>query len=115
MKKSGLFCLLIILLFVCGCGKAGTIGENSEKLIEIKDKDFIMSSGNFIYYKDKGKDFYGYMEGGELIELIPVKAAQEITFRGITGSFEITYCTYGEESWILNQENLPFMAGGSGI
>lgn len=114
MKKLRLFFCLFLLVFACGCGKAAAIGEDAEKLLEIKDKDVIETDGNYVHYWDNGEEFYGLMKEDEFIELVPEKietVSRELTFRGITGPFGITYATYEGENRIEDKENLPFMVG----
>lgn len=115
MKKIRLLFCLFLFALVCGCEKPAAIGEDLEKLLVIEDKDNIQSFGNFVYYfnqeQDKDVEFYGYMKGDELIELEPKTASGEVTFQGVTGSFEITYCTYEGKSWITDQANLPVTVG----
>lgn len=114
MKKRkwyGLCCIFIMLLFICGCEGKTAKEYDTEKLIEIKDKDYIDSSGNFLYYREGDKKFYGYMDDRQIAELTPQLLKKEITFHGVTGILEAEYCTYKGETWVVQCANAPVTKG----
>lgn len=113
MKKRKWFrlCILAAALCICGCEKEGVKETEYEELLEVRNKDYIDSNGNFLYYREGDKEFYGYMEKEQIIELKPELLEKEITFRGVTGELQVTYCTYDGESWVVKYENNPVMAG----
>lgn len=117
MEKRKVFIIFMVavLLSACACKKeeAGIVTETEYvKMVEVKEKDYIDSSGNFLYYREGDKEFYGYMEQNHIIKLVPQKLEKQITFHGITGKILATYCLYEGESWIVKYENNPVTEDG---
>ena len=130
MKKiSKVFVCFLVFITVSGCsGKENQENPGSqdkqksqlENVFNLESEDGItileqkeditVGTGNFIAYKEKGVYIYGYYD--EKFVEVPLETLDsEITFLGITGTLKMKYCTYGEESWIVDKNNSPITVG----